>query len=94
LIFLARLPSNIFPNAEEDKITMKQLANNFKIDQNEIAFSLQNLNRLGCLIGEIDPTWKDIGATSFGRIISNDNATFNLSPLGFKLIETCSYNDV
>jgi len=60
------------------------------INQIEVAFSLQNLNRLGCLISQIDPTWKDIGATSFGRVIKNDKATFNLSPLGFTLFDACT----
>ena len=90
MIFFAKQTWNKFPDLPDGEITIKKLSEDLNVDQGKIAFSLQNLNRLGCLVAEIEPTWKDIGATSFGRIIKNDKATFNLSPLGFTLIEACT----
>ena len=70
-------------------ITMIKIQSALGDREDDIRLSLQNLHRLGCLINEYEPTWDQVGTTSFGQRIVDPKTTFRPSPLGFALLKAC-----
>ncbi len=80
---------HLFSEVPGGVISVEKLSVDLKHSEKDIELSLQNLNRLGCLIAELEPTWNDIGKSSFGALLKNKKTTFRPSPLGFSLLEAC-----
>jgi hypothetical protein len=73
-------------------INVERLSADLDLNENDILISLQNLNRLGCLIADFEPAWNDIGKSSFGALVKNRKKTFRPSPLGSSLLKACEGN--
>lgn len=80
---------HLFSEVPGGGIILEKLSVVLKHSEEDIEISLQNINRLGCLIAELEPTWNDVGKSSFGVLLKNKETTFRPSPLGFSLLEAC-----
>lgn len=79
----------LFSEVPGGGITIEKLAPELNHSENDVVISLQNLNRLGCLVADFEPNSKEIGKLSFGTLVKNPKTTFRPSPLGVSLIEAC-----
>jgi len=92
MLYFSKQGWHLFSEVPGGGITVEKLSSELSLLENDIVISLQNLHRLGCLVADFEPTWNDIGKSSFGTLVKNKKATFRPSPLGFSLLEACEYN--
>jgi hypothetical protein len=92
MIYFSKQGWHLIPEVPGGGITVERLSSDLNLIENDIVISLQNLHRLGCLIADFEPTWHDVGKSSFGLLVKNKKATFRPSPLGFSLLEACEGN--
>ena len=92
LIYMSKQGWHLIPGVPDGGINVERLSTDLNQNESDIVFSLQNLHRLGCLIADFEPTWNDVGKSSFGVLVKNKKATFRPSPLGFSLLEACGIN--
>jgi len=89
MLYFSKQGWHLFSEVPGGGITIEKLLSELNLLENDIVISLQNLHRLGCLIADFEPTWNDIGKSSFGALVKNKKTTFRPSPLGFSLLEAC-----
>lgn len=75
------------------EVTIGKLMENIGANEKELQISLQNLDRLGCIIDESVESWDSFGSSSFGKRVTESGTTFRPSPLGFDLIKVCEAID-
>lgn len=92
MLYFSKQGWHLFSEVPGGGITVEKLSSDLNASENDIIISLQNLNRLGCLVADFEPTWNDIGKSSFGTLVRDKKTTFRPSPLGFSLLEACDYN--
>ncbi len=70
-------------------VNIQSLTIALSVPEREIRLSLQNLDRLNCLIAVTPQTYESTGTALSGNIVMNPDTFFRPSPLGFSLIEAC-----
>jgi hypothetical protein len=89
MLYFSKQGWHLFSDVPGGGVNIERLSADLNLSENDIVISLQNLNRLGCLIADFEPAWNDIGKSSFGALVKNKKTTFRPSPLGFSLLEAC-----
>jgi len=87
ILYFSKQGWHLFPEVPGGGITIEKLSSGLNLSEDDIVISLQNLHRLGCLVADFEPTWNDIGKSSFGTLVKNKKTSFRPSPLGFSLLE-------
>jgi hypothetical protein len=79
-----------FSMPDNQGIDMKTLIERTEINEKDLQLSLQNLARLGCVMGVRQNKALVFSlSSSFGAYVKDPLTTFKPSPLGFELIKTC-----
>ena len=85
---------NMVPSAGGG-INAKMVATALAADYNDVAISLQNLYRLGCIAGQVrDGTFDDFSVMSFGLMVNDDRAAIRPTPLANSLLKACEAKEL
>lgn len=89
ILYFSKQGWHLFSEVPGGGINVERLSSDLNLTENDVVISLQNLHRLGCLVTDFEPTWDDIGKSSFGVLVKNKKTTFRPSPLGYSLLDAC-----